>query len=242
MATETDEPPPVTLPEPSHAPPAISDSACEDAASASASADEPRTSSAQQELGTGTGSGTSGTETGTGGGVVGRVVSSHYVFSMGASGEVGAVQTRSRSFLVMSGAEEQAPQEEGEGGEELGESRPERDSGESQDSSPDIPDAGEQGAAVAAGTGPAVDAAAEQLDSHEEELLRVRFRRVTPSLSERAWQACAQDYSERYCGHCNTNTDIKEVYYFSLLFILIICLLLYLSFDPPENSFVYNAL
>jgi len=41
-------------------------------------------------------------------------------------------------------------------------------------------------------------------------------RRKKPSLSdqEKAWRRSAYDYQLRYCGHCNTTTDIKEANFF----------------------------
>lgn len=34
------------------------------------------------------------------------------------------------------------------------------------------------------------------------------------SEQEKAWRALAYDYELRYCGHCNTTTDIKEANFF----------------------------
>ena len=34
------------------------------------------------------------------------------------------------------------------------------------------------------------------------------------SPQERAWRSQAWDYTSRYCGHCNTTTDIKEANFF----------------------------
>ena len=34
------------------------------------------------------------------------------------------------------------------------------------------------------------------------------------SEMEQQWRAEALDYSHRFCGHCNTTTDIKEANFF----------------------------
>lgn len=34
------------------------------------------------------------------------------------------------------------------------------------------------------------------------------------SDQEKEWRASAYDYETRYCGHCNTTTDIKEANFF----------------------------
>ena len=34
------------------------------------------------------------------------------------------------------------------------------------------------------------------------------------SQQERAWREMAYDYEIRFCGHCNTTTDIKEANFF----------------------------
>jgi hypothetical protein len=34
------------------------------------------------------------------------------------------------------------------------------------------------------------------------------------SQQERAWREVAYDYEIRFCGHCNTTTDIKEANFF----------------------------
>ncbi|KAF0288714.1 WD and tetratricopeptide repeats protein 1 [Amphibalanus amphitrite] len=36
----------------------------------------------------------------------------------------------------------------------------------------------------------------------------------TPSDQERSWRRSAADFETRYCGHCNTTTDIKEANFF----------------------------
>lgn len=38
--------------------------------------------------------------------------------------------------------------------------------------------------------------------------------RMSISEQEKYWRSNAMDYSARYCGHCNTTTDIKEANYF----------------------------
>lgn len=39
-------------------------------------------------------------------------------------------------------------------------------------------------------------------------------RRSQPSEEERMWRGEASDYEARFCGHCNTTTDIKEANFF----------------------------
>lgn len=39
-------------------------------------------------------------------------------------------------------------------------------------------------------------------------------RSVSISDQETCWRALAYDYEARFCGHCNTTTDIKEANYF----------------------------
>jgi WD and tetratricopeptide repeat-containing protein 1 len=39
-------------------------------------------------------------------------------------------------------------------------------------------------------------------------------RGVSISDQETCWRALALDYEARFCGHCNTTTDIKEANYF----------------------------
>ncbi len=34
------------------------------------------------------------------------------------------------------------------------------------------------------------------------------------SDQEKQWRADANDYEARFCGHCNTTTDIKEANFF----------------------------
>lgn len=34
------------------------------------------------------------------------------------------------------------------------------------------------------------------------------------SLSQQYWRSCAKDFGERFVGHCNTTTDIKEANFF----------------------------
>lgn len=36
----------------------------------------------------------------------------------------------------------------------------------------------------------------------------------TTSFQETTWRASAYDYELRFCGHCNTTTDIKEANFF----------------------------
>lgn len=38
--------------------------------------------------------------------------------------------------------------------------------------------------------------------------------RATRSPQEQKWQDNALDYEKRFCGHCNTTTDIKEANFF----------------------------
>jgi WD and tetratricopeptide repeat-containing protein 1 len=38
--------------------------------------------------------------------------------------------------------------------------------------------------------------------------------RCSVSQQERAWREVAYDYEIRFCGHCNTTTDIKEANFF----------------------------
>jgi hypothetical protein len=38
--------------------------------------------------------------------------------------------------------------------------------------------------------------------------------RCSMSQQERAWREVAYDYEIRFCGHCNTTTDIKEANFF----------------------------
>ena len=42
-------------------------------------------------------------------------------------------------------------------------------------------------------------------------------RRVVASEQEKNWQQDANDYVQRFCGHCNTTTDIKEANFFGRL-------------------------
>jgi len=37
------------------------------------------------------------------------------------------------------------------------------------------------------------------------------------SEQERTWRSAACDYELRFCGHCNTTTDIKEANFFGRL-------------------------
>jgi len=37
------------------------------------------------------------------------------------------------------------------------------------------------------------------------------------SEQERTWRSTACDYEQRFCGHCNTTTDIKEANFFGRL-------------------------
>ena len=37
------------------------------------------------------------------------------------------------------------------------------------------------------------------------------------SEQEKMWRANAMDYEMRFCGHCNTTTDIKEANFFGRL-------------------------
>jgi WD and tetratricopeptide repeat-containing protein 1 len=37
---------------------------------------------------------------------------------------------------------------------------------------------------------------------------------VPISEQEKAWRDEANDYTQRFCGHCNTTTDIKEANFF----------------------------
>lgn len=41
-------------------------------------------------------------------------------------------------------------------------------------------------------------------------------RNKKPQMSEleRLWRLQAYDYEKRFCGHCNTTTDIKEANFF----------------------------
>jgi hypothetical protein len=41
--------------------------------------------------------------------------------------------------------------------------------------------------------------------------------RCPMSQQERAWRELAYDYEIRFCGHCNTTTDIKEANFFGRL-------------------------
>ena len=42
----------------------------------------------------------------------------------------------------------------------------------------------------------------------------LHHRRSQPSEEERMWRGEASDYEARFCGHCNTTTDIKEANFF----------------------------
>ena len=50
-------------------------------------------------------------------------------------------------------------------------------------------------------------------NSGPDESLRLR-REVILSEQEKKWREEACDYRQRYCGHCNTTTDIKEANFF----------------------------
>lgn len=41
-----------------------------------------------------------------------------------------------------------------------------------------------------------------------------RHRKTFISENEKIWRSLAYDYESRYCGHCNTTTDIKEANFF----------------------------
>lgn len=41
-----------------------------------------------------------------------------------------------------------------------------------------------------------------------------KSRKPTISNEEESWRAVADDYESRFCGHCNTTTDIKEANFF----------------------------
>ena len=41
-----------------------------------------------------------------------------------------------------------------------------------------------------------------------------RRQSLSVSEQEKVWRALAYDYEARFCGHCNTTTDIKEANYF----------------------------
>ncbi|XP_013779235.1 WD and tetratricopeptide repeats protein 1-like isoform X1 [Limulus polyphemus] len=41
-----------------------------------------------------------------------------------------------------------------------------------------------------------------------------RHRKPSLSEQEKTWRASAYDYESRFCGHCNTTTDIKEANFF----------------------------
>ena len=41
--------------------------------------------------------------------------------------------------------------------------------------------------------------------------------KMQPSDLEEIWRAEANDYESRFCGHCNTTTDIKEANFFGRL-------------------------
>ncbi|XP_037079395.1 WD and tetratricopeptide repeats protein 1-like [Pollicipes pollicipes] len=49
-----------------------------------------------------------------------------------------------------------------------------------------------------------------------EPLLKLESALDSPALSEqeRCWRRLSADYQSRYCGHCNTTTDIKEANFF----------------------------
>ena len=49
-------------------------------------------------------------------------------------------------------------------------------------------------------------ATAHDMDEEDEEELSSRVN----TQQESAWQSRAYDYNQRFCGHCNTTTDIKE--------------------------------
>jgi WD and tetratricopeptide repeat-containing protein 1 len=42
-----------------------------------------------------------------------------------------------------------------------------------------------------------------------------------PSELEQIWRAEANDYEARFCGHCNTTTDIKEANFFGRLILVV---------------------
>lgn len=48
----------------------------------------------------------------------------------------------------------------------------------------------------------------------DEECLDDSGGSVSFSVQENQWRAKYWDYESRYCGHCNTTTDIKEANFF----------------------------
>lgn len=55
-----------------------------------------------------------------------------------------------------------------------------------------------------------MDSAAESSDQYKSHM----GSRCSTSQQERAWREMAYDYEIRFCGHCNTTTDIKEANFF----------------------------
>ena len=43
---------------------------------------------------------------------------------------------------------------------------------------------------------------------------RANNKAATVSSQETEWRGKACDYEKRFCGHCNTTTDIKEANFF----------------------------
>ncbi|XP_037079398.1 WD and tetratricopeptide repeats protein 1-like [Pollicipes pollicipes] len=54
------------------------------------------------------------------------------------------------------------------------------------------------------------------VDLHDQLLGALESALDSPALSEqeRCWRRLSADYQSRYCGHCNTTTDIKEANFF----------------------------
>lgn len=56
--------------------------------------------------------------------------------------------------------------------------------------------------------------AGEESETRGEEGASGQRRRIVASEQEKQWQQNANDYTQRFCGHCNTTTDIKEANFF----------------------------
>lgn len=55
------------------------------------------------------------------------------------------------------------------------------------------------------------------------------------SEQERTWRSAACDYELRFCGHCNTTTDIKEANFFGRLDISLVIFLVLLQSIKSGN-------
>lgn len=65
-------------------------------------------------------------------------------------------------------------------------------------------------------------------------------RKAAFSTQEKHWQQMAYDYELRFCGHCNTTTDIKEANFFGRSCLLFeINYLMEVHMHEMESSFMW---